>query len=81
MAALNGTIKRLVNDKGFGFILATDGNESSSTARRALKRHSTRSAKDKPSPSSGDRGRRDRAAKTSGLSKTALYLRSRCDCD
>ena len=27
MAALNGTIKRLVNDKGFGFILATDGFE------------------------------------------------------
>jgi cold shock protein len=27
MAALNGTIKRLVSDKGFGFILATDGNE------------------------------------------------------
>jgi len=24
MAALNGTIKRLVGDKGFGFILATD---------------------------------------------------------
>ena len=27
MAALNGTIKRLVSDKGFGFILAADGNE------------------------------------------------------
>ena len=27
MATLNGTIKRLVSDKGFGFILATDGNE------------------------------------------------------
>jgi cold shock protein len=27
VAALNGTIKRLVSDKGFGFILATDGNE------------------------------------------------------
>ena len=27
MAALNGTIKRLVSDKGFGFILANDGNE------------------------------------------------------
>ena len=24
---MNGTIKRLVGDKGFGFILATDGNE------------------------------------------------------
>ena len=27
MPALNGTIKRLVNEKGFGFILAEDGNE------------------------------------------------------
>ena len=27
MAALNGTIKRLVSDKGFGFIAAADGNE------------------------------------------------------
>jgi cold shock protein len=27
MAPLNGTIKRLISDKGFGFILATDGNE------------------------------------------------------
>lgn len=27
MAAMNGTIKRLVSDKGFGFILASDGAE------------------------------------------------------
>ena len=27
MASLNGTIKRLVSDKGFGFIVASDGNE------------------------------------------------------
>ena len=27
MAAMTGTIKRLVSDKGFGFILAGDGNE------------------------------------------------------
>lgn len=27
MPALNGTIKRLVSEKGFGFILADDGNE------------------------------------------------------
>ena len=27
MASLNGTIKRLVSDKGFGFIAAGDGNE------------------------------------------------------
>ena len=27
MASTEGTIKRLVNDKGFGFILAPDGTE------------------------------------------------------
>jgi CspA family cold shock protein len=27
MASLTGTIKRLVSDKGFGFILAADGKE------------------------------------------------------
>src|SRR5262245_4889782 len=27
MAPMNGTIKRLVSEKGFGFILASDGNE------------------------------------------------------
>jgi cold shock protein len=27
MGAMNGTIKRLVTEKGFGFILASDGNE------------------------------------------------------
>ena len=27
MASMNGTIKRLVSDKGFGFILAADGVE------------------------------------------------------
>ena len=27
MAPMNGTIKRLVSDKGFGFILASDGND------------------------------------------------------
>ncbi len=27
MASINGTIKRLVSDKGFGFILAGDGFE------------------------------------------------------
>ena len=32
---MNGTIKRLVGDKGFGFILASDGNEYFATSRRA----------------------------------------------
>lgn len=27
MATMNGTIKRLVSEKGFGFIAAGDGNE------------------------------------------------------
>ncbi len=27
MGTMNGTIKRLISDKGFGFILAEDGNE------------------------------------------------------
>jgi CspA family cold shock protein len=27
MAAVNGTIKRLVSDKGFGFVAAQDGTE------------------------------------------------------
>jgi CspA family cold shock protein len=27
MSAMNGTVKRLVSDKGFGFVAATDGNE------------------------------------------------------
>ena len=27
MQAMNGTIKRLVSNKGFGFIAATDGSE------------------------------------------------------
>ena len=27
MATLNGTIKRLVSDKGFGFVAAEDGSE------------------------------------------------------
>jgi CspA family cold shock protein len=27
MGSLNGTIKRIVSDKGFGFVAAPDGNE------------------------------------------------------
>ncbi len=34
MATLNGTVKRLVSGKGFGFILADDGNEYSSHSAR-----------------------------------------------
>ena len=34
MGSVNGTIKRLVSDKGFGFVAAPDGNEHSSTSLR-----------------------------------------------
>jgi cold shock protein len=27
MASINGTVKRLINDKGFGFVQAGDGTE------------------------------------------------------
>jgi len=27
MSSMNGTVKRLVGDKGFGFVAASDGNE------------------------------------------------------
>ena len=27
MSSMNGTVKRLVSDKGFGFVAASDGNE------------------------------------------------------
>jgi CspA family cold shock protein len=27
MATMNGTVKRLVSDKGFGFLMGLDGNE------------------------------------------------------
>ena len=27
MAPINGTVKRLISDKGFGFVLADDGTE------------------------------------------------------
>ena len=27
MASVSGTVKRLVSDKGFGFVAASDGNE------------------------------------------------------
>ena len=27
MSAMNGTVKRLVSEKGFGFVAASDGNE------------------------------------------------------
>ena len=34
MASIKGTIKRLVSDKGFGFVQAEDGTEYFSTSRR-----------------------------------------------
>ena len=40
MASMNGTIKRLVSDKGFGFILASDGNDILS--QFGLRRHPLR---------------------------------------
>jgi cold shock protein len=27
MSTINGTVKRLISDKGFGFVAASDGNE------------------------------------------------------
>ena len=41
MAALGGTIKRLVSDKGFGFILASDGVSISSITPHAAASPST----------------------------------------
>ena len=35
MGSVNGKIKRLVSDKGFGFVAAQDGTDISSTSRRA----------------------------------------------
>ena len=69
MAPMNGTIKRLVSDKGFGFILASDGNDTSSTTPRARARASTTFAKDRRSPSSMGRARRVPAARTSDSPK------------
>ena len=43
--AINGTIKRLVSDKGFGFVAAEDGSEYFSTSQRAPTRDSTTCAK------------------------------------
>ena len=47
MAPMNGTIKRLVSDKGFGFILASDGNDTSFTIQRARRLPLTIFARDR----------------------------------
>ena len=56
MATLNGTVKRLVSDKGFGFILAGDGTETSFTIRPVRRSPSTSFTRDRRSPSSADQG-------------------------
>ena len=66
MASMKGTIKRLVSDKGFGFIAAGDGNDTSSTSRRAREWRSTTCAKDRRSRSRAARVRRVRGRRTSG---------------
>ena len=47
MATLNGTIKRLVGDKGFGFIASGDSELPSSTRRPAARHPSTVFTRDK----------------------------------
>ena len=42
---LHGTIKRLVSDKGFGFVQAADGTEYSFISRRASTHDSMNCAK------------------------------------
>jgi len=63
MAPVNGTIKRLVSDRGLGSSWPATGTSTSSTTPRAVKRVSTIFAKDRPSPSSEHRARRAREAK------------------
>ena len=55
MAPMNGRITRLVSEKGFGFILARDGNKyfSHDSARARTRFDDLR---DKPSRSSEDKG-------------------------
>lgn len=49
MAPMNGTIKRLVSDKGFGFILASDGNDKLLPQLRVVRvPASTISGRDRP---------------------------------
>ena len=66
MASMNGTIKRLVSDKGFGFILAGDGAEyffhSSACQQTAFMTFE----KGRRSRSIWARGQKARGARTSG---------------
>jgi hypothetical protein len=65
LAPMNGPIKRLVGDKGFGFILESDGMSTFSTTPCAVKRVSTICGTDRPSRSSEDKVRRAREPRTS----------------
>lgn len=47
MTAMNGTIKRLVAEKGFGFILADDGHEYFFHNSAYVQRRSTSCTKDR----------------------------------
>ena len=65
MGSVNGKIKRLVSDKGFGFVAAQDGTEYSSTSRRASAWRLTRCAKGSRLRSTRARAPRVPAPKTS----------------
>ena len=66
MASMNGTIKRLVGDKGFGFILAADGLGISFTIRPANSSLLMIFEKGKQSRSIWERAKKGQEARTSG---------------
>ena len=66
MASINGTIKRLVSDKGFGFILAGDGFDYFFHNSGCPRTASMTCVKGKRSRSISGRGQRGRGARTSG---------------
>jgi len=63
-AAMNGTIKRLVSGKGFGFILADDGNEYFFHNSACNNARFDDFARDRPSRSNEARDRKARGART-----------------
>jgi hypothetical protein len=65
MPSMNGTIKRLVNDKGFGFILGGDGSEYFFTIPPASRPRSMIFEKVRRSRSMWGRGQKVRGARTS----------------